>query len=136
MTRINLVPVAELSNQHLMAEYRELPRIPNAIRKGRAHVADIPEKFTLGKGHCKFFYNKLGFLKYRHREIYEELIRRNFNIRTTYSGLFDNLPKGLMGDYVPSSSDIEISRRRIQEKIKEKPDFYKFPLDNSYTENI
>lgn len=26
MTRINLVPVEELSNQHLVAEYRELPR--------------------------------------------------------------------------------------------------------------
>lgn len=104
--------------------------------KVAGEIADIPEKFTLGKGHCKFFYNKLGFLKHRHREIYEELIRRNFNIRTVYSGLFDNLPKGLMGDYVPSSSNIEISRRRIQEKIKENPDFYKFSIDNSYTENV
>jgi hypothetical protein len=26
MTRINVVPVQELTNKHLMAEYRELPR--------------------------------------------------------------------------------------------------------------
>ena len=26
MTRINVIPVEELSDQHLMAEYRELPR--------------------------------------------------------------------------------------------------------------
>lgn len=27
MTRINLIPPAQLSDQHLLAEYRELPRI-------------------------------------------------------------------------------------------------------------
>lgn len=27
MTRINVIPVSELSDQHLIAEYRELPRV-------------------------------------------------------------------------------------------------------------
>ena len=27
MTRINLIPVKELSDQHLIAEYREIPRV-------------------------------------------------------------------------------------------------------------
>jgi len=35
MTRINLVPPEELCDQHLLAELRELPRIPNAVLKGR-----------------------------------------------------------------------------------------------------
>jgi deoxyribonuclease (pyrimidine dimer) len=126
MTRINLVPVSELSNQHLMAEYRELPRIPNSIRIGKARVKDIPEKFTLGKGHVKFFYNKLGFLKIRHRKIFVELVRREYNIKTLYNGLFDNLPIELMNDYIPETCDIEVSRKRIQDKINENPGFYKF----------
>ncbi|MGP2427932.1 pyrimidine dimer DNA glycosylase/endonuclease V, partial [Escherichia coli] len=37
MTRINLTLVSELADQHLMAEYRELPRVFGAVRK---HVAN------------------------------------------------------------------------------------------------
>ena len=31
MTRINLIPPKELCDQHLLAEFRELTRIPNAV---------------------------------------------------------------------------------------------------------
>lgn len=34
MTRINLIAPAELCDQHLLAEHRELTRIPNAVAKG------------------------------------------------------------------------------------------------------
>ena len=40
MTRINVVPVKELSDQHLIAEYRELPR----VIKQRINIDDAPEK--------------------------------------------------------------------------------------------
>ena len=33
MTRINLVPPKELTDQHLMREYQELPRIVGLVRK-------------------------------------------------------------------------------------------------------
>jgi len=33
MTRINLIPVSELTDEHLLAEHRELKRIPNLIKK-------------------------------------------------------------------------------------------------------
>lgn len=32
MTRINLLPASELTDQHLIAEYRELPRIFTIVR--------------------------------------------------------------------------------------------------------
>lgn len=56
MTRINLVDPVILSDKHLMAEYRELPRIFTAVTKLvdkniRPHDVDIPEKYVLGKGH-------------------------------------------------------------------------------------
>ena len=64
MTRINVgIPPAELINQHLIAEHREIKRIPNCIAKGKYNMDGIPDKFKLGTGHVKFFYNKL-FKKY------------------------------------------------------------------------
>ena len=63
MTRINVgIPPAELTDKHLLAEHREIKRIPNCIAKGKYNMEGIPDKFKLGKGHVKFFYNKLEYL--------------------------------------------------------------------------
>lgn len=35
MTRINVVPPSELCDQHLLAEFRELTRIPNGVLYGK-----------------------------------------------------------------------------------------------------
>ena len=48
MTRINLVPPAELCDQHLLAEHRELTRIPNAVAKGKYHLKGQPAEYKLG----------------------------------------------------------------------------------------
>ena len=64
MTRINIgIPPANLTRQHLIAEHREIKRISNQISKGRFNLKDQPKDFTLGTGHVKFFYDKLGYLK-------------------------------------------------------------------------
>lgn len=44
MTRINLIPVEELTDQHLMAEYRELPMIVKA--EDASHVKILKDKST------------------------------------------------------------------------------------------
>jgi deoxyribonuclease (pyrimidine dimer) len=36
MTRINVVPPRELTRQHLIAEYRELPRVFGLVKKAAA----------------------------------------------------------------------------------------------------
>lgn len=54
MTRINLVPPEELCDQHLLAEHRELTRIPNAVAKGKYHLKGQPAEYKLGKGMCVF----------------------------------------------------------------------------------
>lgn len=88
MTRINaFIPVEELSNSHLLAEHREIKRIPNTINSGKARLLDIPDKFTLGKGHVKFFYNKIRWLFYRYCKIYDECRRRGLNV-TSYHDAF------------------------------------------------
>lgn len=56
MTRVNLVPVKELYDQHLLAEHREIKRIPNLIKQWKYNFVWQPKKYKLWSGHVKFFY--------------------------------------------------------------------------------
>ena len=117
MTRINCgIPVKELSDKHLMAEHREIKRIPNCIRKGRYNMDNQPKEFTLGTGHVKFFYDKLGYLKKRYINIYNECIRRDKNV-TDFSEAWDGIDPKFMGDYSPTDRDRAIIRERIKERL-------------------
>lgn len=125
MTRINLIPVAELTDQHLLAEHREIKRIPNLIKSWKYNLDNIPKKFCLWTGHVKFFYNKCLFLATRYIEIYKECLNRWFNIEY-YWNIFRLVPDELFNDFEPKQEEIEISRKRINEKIQQKPLFYKY----------
>lgn len=117
MTRINCgIPPAELVDKHLMAEHREIKRIPNCINNGRYNLKDQPETFTLGKGHVKFFYDKLLYLKNRYESIYDECLKRGFKV-TYYGDSWINVPKELMNDYSPTNDDRVIIRQRISERL-------------------
>ena len=117
MTRINVgIPPAELVNQHLIAEHREIKRIPNCIAKGRYSMDGIPDRFKLGTGHVKFFYNKLLYLKSRYIKLYEECISRGFNVQN-YINAWDNVPNELMNDYQPTGVDRDIIKERINLKL-------------------
>jgi hypothetical protein len=116
MTRINVgIPPAKLTRQHLIAEHRELVRIPNAIKSGRAVVKGIPEQFKLGSGHVKFFYNKLKYLHKRYDALYKECIRRGYKM-TYFGDSFKELPQILYNDYIPTQKDIEIITERINSR--------------------
>lgn len=119
MTRINVgIPPAELTSKHLIAEHREIKRIPNCIAKGKYNMEGIPDKFKLGTGHVKFFYNKLLYLKNRYIKLYVECIKRGFNVQY-YIKAWDNVPKELMGDYQPTPNDKKIIKQRIKDKLNE-----------------
>ena len=116
MTRINVgIPPAELTNQHLIAEHREIKRIPNCIAKGKYNMEGIPEKFKLGTGHVKFFYNKLEYLFTRYVKLYLECKNRGFNVQN-YIGAWDNIPQELMNDYKPTYTDRLIIQERIYDR--------------------
>ena len=120
MTRINVgIPPAELVNQHLIAEHREIKRIPNCIAKGKYNMDGIPDKFKLGTGHVKFFYNKLLYLKNRYISLYNECIKRGFNVQN-YISAWDNVPQELMNDYKVEDNDIKIIKQRIDERRPKK----------------
>lgn len=116
MTRINVgIPPKELTSKHLLAEHREIKRIPNCIKKGRFSLIDQPTQFTLGKGHVKFFYTRLKYLFNRYNDLYGECLRRNFNVQD-YSDAWNDIPFEFMGDYQPTEQDISLIRQRINEK--------------------
>ncbi len=120
MTRINVgIPPCELTTKHLIAEHREIVRIPNCVAKGRYNLKNQPQTFKLGEGHVKFFYNKLGYLKRRYEEIYAECLRLGFKV-SYYGGAWDNVPKEFMNDYTPTENDITIIKQRIHERLTTK----------------
>lgn len=117
MTRINAnIPAATLCDAHLLAEHREITRVPNTIKSGRAIIKDIPRKFTLGTGHVKFFYNKVGFIKNRYEALYKECIDRGFDVQSKIDS-FDDIPSTLMNDWVASENDNNLIIRRIEERL-------------------
>lgn len=132
MTRINLVPPDELADQHLMAEYREMPMVPAALRrslktrKAEDIVKGIPKEFTLNKGHVTFFYDKLVYLKKRYEIVCDELRARGFNLDEKRVLNIDNFPQNFYNDYVPTNTAYAIIRARIAERIAMKPNWYRY----------
>lgn len=138
MTRINLIPVEELTDQHLIAEYRELPRIfslvKNAQNKGK-NVSDfkISEKYLLGTGHVIFFYNKLIFLQKRLNLLINECLKRGFHISLQQEYSLDVFNDEWLNDWKPDLEEINLSYNRISEKINVNPYFYKLNGKALYT---
>lgn len=66
MTRVNLIPVEELTNKHLIAEKHEITRVFALAKNSKPNVK-IPNTYRMGKGHVTFFYNKVARVTYRMR---------------------------------------------------------------------
>ena len=84
MTRINsAIPVKCLTDEHLLAEHREIKRLPYCLKKAiiSGSINKITAKFTLGKCHVLFFLDKMSFVLGRYSEIYYELIHRGFDVQ-------------------------------------------------------
>ena len=115
MTRINCVPVQELHYKHLVAEYRELPRVFKLARITRR----APTEYTLGTGHVLFFYDKLGYLYRRQGELYEEMQRRGY--KPTYSPASLYMEYGhkhwLWNEWEPTPEAMQINRKRLLERM-------------------
>lgn len=123
MTRINVVPVQELSQKHLCAEYRELPRV-----FALAHKASIspkpwtdkqPSSYCLGTGHVLFWYDKLQWLSDRHKELTQEMLNRGY--KPSYTGCLKAEWEGKIGKaywkgYVVTEEALMVNRARILER--------------------
>lgn len=124
MVRVNLIDPRYLSDQHLVAEYYEIAMLVAYIRK-YPDLLDIPENFSLGQGHMKFFKNKVLYLRKRHKTIISEMRSRGFRaeMELDITGLDDRHMK----DWKPEKRDLEIVKYRLREKILIKNDgFYRY----------
>lgn len=115
MTRINVVPPEELCDQHLLAEHRELTRIPNAVARGNYNLVGQPADYKLGEGHVKFFFTRLGYLFRRYVELHEECLARGFNVTRRWPD--EEIGVEFYGDYIPTPAALQANRERIYERM-------------------
>lgn len=118
MTRINVVDPATLTGKHLVAEYRELPRIfalSYAAQERGEDPETHPAEYRLGEGHVKFFYSRLGWLTKRFHALVAEMQKRGY--KTTYitPPVFAH-KKEWMQDWEPTPHAIQINTDRINER--------------------
>lgn len=126
MTRINVVPVLELTDQHLMAEYRELPMVMTSARRANLSAFKPSTTYTLNKGHVSFFYDKRKYLLNRWMDLIAELFRRGYDIDPTKRTVhWKELDKFAQVCWMPDQTAIAINRARIQERIAAKPTWYR-----------
>lgn len=121
MTRINCVPPSELTRQHLIAEYRELPRVFTLAEashaRGEAAPIDNSGRYFLGPGHVRFFYNKLSWLRIRHMQLVAECVRRGYKTNIDCSHRSLHLPSEWQGGWEPNRDDMTTNRVRLAQRL-------------------
>jgi deoxyribonuclease (pyrimidine dimer) len=124
MTRINCIPPAELVTRHLVAEYRELPRVFALVRAAiaRGEAPDDPRnprEYRLGAGHVRFFYSRLGYLAKRQSALVAEMQARGFKPTfTDPTGLLDGIATAWCQDWQPTDRAMAENRARISERLR------------------
>jgi deoxyribonuclease (pyrimidine dimer) len=123
MVRINLIDPKKLADQHLIAEYNEILMLIGHIKKFPI-IYEIPQKYSLGKGHITFFKNKIKYLKERHELIKKEMRKRGF--KTNKKILLSQFKKEQKQDWRAKKKDLEIIKKRLIQKIRLKPNYYRY----------
>jgi deoxyribonuclease (pyrimidine dimer) len=146
MTRINAnIHPASLLDQHLMAEYRELPMVYAALTRSlkTKSLTDvlraIPKEFTLNTGHVKFFYNKLKFLDQRYALLKVELLKRGYTLDVNRNYSLTDFPSILYNDWKMNDTAFKTITERILLRYNQKPQWYKYygdKVDPSFVENL
>ena len=134
MTRINLVNVEDLADQHLMSEWREIKMVPASLRRSLKTrtkndiLKNIPKTFTLNTGHVTFFFNKMHFLCNRYIALTQELENRDYNltIHDMDQIFYADIPEEFRKiEWQPDASDIKISIERLLLRLNERPNWYR-----------
>lgn len=125
MTRINCVPVEQLTDEHLAGEYKEIFRVLRLARhyhaRHKGNLSKIPPSYRMGKGHVTFFYNKLLFIINRLNELIDESEKRgrklNYSMLDSVFKSCEDLPVALMNNWSPTIEAQTINRQRIKERL-------------------
>lgn len=132
--RINVINPKFLTDQHLVAEYREMKMITyyyvkSSQTKTGIEKDKIGERYTLNKGHAYMWYNKFGFIEKRFQDICAEMRDRDF--RCDYDVLnYEGIPKSAFGNFIPTKEDVRINLDRVLIRLAKQPTWYKFRGQN------
>jgi deoxyribonuclease (pyrimidine dimer) len=131
MTRVNIVDPSLLTDQHLMAEARELPHVFSYVERHYhpSKIKNVAPTYTLNAGHVTFFINKLEYVYSRMFLLVEELHKRGvdkqFDINT-WNSRYAAFSTVLKQNYTPSIAEVEVNVERIVARIMEKPTWYRY----------
>ena len=125
MTRINTLDVSLLLDEWLIAEYRELKRIPNKMRAGKYLSGWVPEDYRMGFGHERFFLDKMLYLKIRHDELRDEMWARFGKEYDITVEVYD-LPEYTLRDWSPEHRDHVVNVGRLRERFSERKREYHY----------
>lgn len=127
MTRINVIKPRKLHIKHLGAEYREIVRVFSLVRalkdrgitpENYAEKLCIPSKYTLGKGHVTFFYDKLGYILKRYKKLTKEYKNRGANVNPIKDRyLVEGIDPFWFNDYKPTAEDKALNKQRIKDRM-------------------
>lgn len=134
MTRINLVKPSLLCDQHLLAEHRELTRIPNSLVSGKYTLdtntkLKISPEYILGTGHVTFFLDKIDFLFERYLELHKECLERNFAVTWKFPSLL-KISKiyQIQTDYIPTKQELSLNKARLIERCPLEPRYHGYKI--------
>lgn len=129
MTRVNVVPVDELTKEHAFGEYKEVLRVfggtkralakyPNRIAFYKAYRDKIPADYTMGTGHVLHFYDKLMYIAERYQQLCEWRKVRGYRYTPiSIEELVDGLPSFVLQSYTPTENALRLNRERIAERL-------------------
>ena len=108
-----------LTDQWLIAEYRELPMVVGQLRvNGWQIKSPIPRFFSLGKGHMNFMKFRLAYLQRRHEAVKKEMISRGFKCDKLHIHRQDCQSDEFWNDWTPNIEDSQKIRFRLEDKIR------------------
>lgn len=134
MTRINVIDPEFLEDSMLMGEFHEITRVLNYKIKG-----PIPDQYKMGSGHARFFRNKLGFLHKRYKALYDECLKRGFNVNWNWWWPDDPESANTKQDWSPKRQDLVVNLERIVENMYSKsnpPRYYREEVDPDYLVSV
>lgn len=127
MTRINCVPVSELTDPHLRGEWKEISRVLTQARLPNPREK-WPQTYRMGTGHVRFFYTHLTYIIRRYEELWHEMIRRGYmasfdmmaSIVAQANRWYGQCPK-YWNDWEPTKEAMAVNRARIKERLDSGP---------------
>lgn len=119
--RINVgIAPSALTDEHLLAEERELAMIPGTFK--RIGCNNIPETMNLGNGYIKFFMDKSEYTLDRYLDVHNECLRRGFIPKDKSELWFQTNMKSNVFSWGPREKTI--IKNRIVERINNSPKLY------------